>query len=87
MPNKTQFDDEQIHYISTRHVAIAVLFTLISSAIIGLLIIRYRHHKLDVYSAENMPLNKSLVIKPKDASRTTSYEPTSMSFNLPSVGH
>ena len=83
MYNKTRLEDEQIHTVNTRQIAIAVLFTIIISAIIGLLIIRHNHHKLDIYSAETAPLNKSLVIKPKAASTTAGYAPVSMSFNLP----
>lgn len=87
MQNNHQFENDQIPAINTRQIAIAVLFTIIISAIIGLLIINHNHHKLDIYSAETVPLNKSLIIKPKAASATTGYAPVSMSFNLPSAGH
>lgn len=86
MHNNSQFNNEQIHAISIRHVAIAILFTLITSAIIIFLIIHNNHHKLEIYSSDTGALNKSLVIKPKNASTTTSYAPVSMSFNLPISG-
>lgn len=88
MHNNHQFESDQIPAVNTRQIAVAVLCTIIISAVIALIIIRHNHHKLDIYSAETAPLNKSLVIKSKTvASAATGYAPVSMSFNLPSAGH
>jgi len=86
MRNKRQFKDEQIHSINTSQMATAILVTLIICALIALLILRQRHHTLEVYSALGAPVKKTMLIKSKLASSAAAYAPTSMSFNLPAAG-